>query len=217
MKRKFALLLLITLASMNLKSQRSNFSIGVDAGISRSSLRTDKTLLPENRTSHSEGISIDYQLLKYFSLKSGLYLENKGDIFKIDITDEAGIPLYSIKNRINFTYLTIPLLCSFSTTGTTKLFFNIGSSLGMLQNATQRFDGLEDQNGEINIYDTMRKIDIGLISGIGVNHSITKTISLNFEIRDNYGLLNSKAITAVNAGSSKHNILSALLGVRFKI
>ncbi len=132
------------------------------------------------------GFVYQYAFSASFALHTGLLYESKG------ASDEYSIGPLDFRGRYNFNYLAIPILfrAHLMPEKRVRPFINAGPYLGFL---TRQKSYLYEDNDEISSNvdtDNYRRFDIGVSGGIGVDFLIGEKMHLDFELRDNLGLMN---------------------------
>ena len=142
----------------------------------------------------SAGLSVEYFICKHLSVKSGLAYERKGAQtyrYPMDDVIDGYWPPNNMDKKMNFDYLTIPILGSFSTKGKIKFYMDAGIFLGFLvsQKDLIAADGSNPERIDDN-YATVRKLDFGLSLGLGLKIPLSNKLLLDFGLCNNTGLIN---------------------------
>jgi hypothetical protein len=199
--------------------QTDKINIGLEFGPSLTSLKGNEILEKFNDATlgFSVGPTLQYNFTNLISIRTNIAFERKGAIAKGQAADEFGNLGGEIKTHINFDFLTIPLLTKLTFGNTTKFFADIGPSLGYLIKQTTVTDSFgQYPKKTIDETDLFKKIDIGLIYGIGAERPINEWLSLSIEVRNNRGLNNISKRGVVNDGSIKTNSFNFLVGASYK-
>jgi len=201
MKRKFALFILYSIATThiictNCYGQQNKFNIGTIVGPSLTSVRT----MPKNTSIPTwgaiGGMTFSYNFSPKFSLETGLLFEKRKT--KINSIESESYSPYLYIKEYNVDYLTIPLLTKINL-GKKNIFYTlIGPSYSFLINQTQKKTNYEILNGIMpnqNPYnskiDEFKKNDFSVNFGAGIHLPLKDNIIFNFEIRKNFGLIDS--------------------------
>ncbi len=200
-------------------SQDSKFVVGFELTPTVISLRGN-SMVDDNdvRLSTSTGLSFEYYIDRSFSLKSGLAYERKGAKSSIVLRDETEVILGNQDIRVNYDYLTLPILASFATKGKTKLFVNAGPYFGFLISQKMKYSAVGSYP-EIttNNIDYSRRIDFGLSMGFGLYIPLTEKLLFDLGLRENLGLLNTSKTEVIYDGSIKTNSFGLQLGLKYKL
>ena len=157
-----------------------------------------------NATGFSTGLSFMYRLSKYFSLQSELLYERKG----YEIKGESNSFFkytpgsnYTIDNRVNLDYVTIPLLLNVRFGQKLQVYFNTGIYAAMQMNArctgtayNSYTNGITYQEYKTTVYDDidgyMKSTDWGWAIGSGIQYPVLQKYKLDFAFRYNKGFTN---------------------------
>jgi len=165
---------------------------------------SDNNNMYSNATGFSTGLSFMYRLSKHFSLQSELLYERKG----YEIKGESNSLFkytpgsnYTIDNRVNLDYITIPLLLNVGFGQKFHVYFNTGIYAAMQMNArctgtaySSYSNGITYQEYKKTVYDDidgyMKSTDWGWAIGSGIKYPVLQKYYLNFEFRYNKGFKN---------------------------
>lgn len=113
------IILLITLTvTITTYSQHSKISIGLQAIPLISPIRGNSlTNTYDSRINISPGVTFDYYLSEQTVLNTGLSFERKRAKTEITFLDETGHPITNQDIIINYDYLTLPIILTYSTSG----------------------------------------------------------------------------------------------------
>ena len=165
---------------------------------------SDNNNMYSNATGFSTGLSFMYRLSKHFSLQSELLYERKG----YEIKGESNSFFkytpgsnYTIDNRVNLDYVTLPLLLNVRFGQKLQVYFNTGIYAAMQMNArctgtaySSYSNGITYQEYKTTVYDDidgyMKSSDWGWAIGCGIQYPVLQKYKLDFEFRYNKGFTN---------------------------
>jgi hypothetical protein len=147
------------------------------------------------------GISGQYNFNKMVSMGGEINFERKGDVLYSSRTFtpiQEGQSFFTNSYAYNsIDYITLPVTCKLYFGKKVQFFTNLGLYAGFMMNAntvTKDATFNRDDQGTVttmvtttDISNNIRKVDGGLVTGLGVNISVWKTLALNFEARNNLG------------------------------
>ena len=194
---------------------------------------------------YSSGIALNYKMDKYFSLQTELLFEQKGYQFSdstsstvryyVPSTGNNGND-FSTKTTIRNSYLTLPVLLQFSTTGRCSFFFNTGVYISTLTNVEStgtsdqiyRYEGTYSKTTKAvsdNVQGYFTDFDAGWLAGVGLNIPLFKNWKLNVECKYQEGWSNILKInndlfptdSALSTNSLINKSVSILLGLEIPI
>jgi hypothetical protein len=172
-------LFLIGMSPLFSQGQSTRFQLGIEGGPSLSMLRYDLFFFPskyvEAGPGGAIGLTIKYNINNRLALKTNLSYEMKGNT-------RTGDPDY----RLN--YITLPMLLQVKFGKSPLFFMNIGPYVGYLLPLASNTDYY------------YKPFDMGISMGVGLEIPVSHQFSLNFEIRNNVGLVNISR----NATYNKH-------------
>lgn len=180
----------------------SQIRLGIDGGVTMSDLRGDA--VPDNdKAIYSFYISpnIEIPLYKKISFKGAIAYEKKGDRFNTFIIDPYNENGGVAETSNTFSYLTVPLLLRYSTTGKILFFVNAGPNFSLLLKST----GIEIAN-----------LDMGITSGLGVGINFGEN-RFSFELRNSLGVKNIQDSKIKSRNDLKTNSFYLLLGYSMKL
>jgi opacity protein-like surface antigen len=159
---------------------------------------------------YSSGIALNYKMDQYFSLQTELLFEQKG--YQLSDSTSSTVRYYvpstgnngndfSTKTTIRNSYLTLPVLLQFSTTGKCSFFVNGGIYISTLTNVEStgtsdqiyRYEGSYSKTTKAvsdNVQGYFTDFDSGWIAGCGLNIPVFKNWKLNIECRYQEGWTN---------------------------
>lgn len=186
-------------------SASHSLTVTPKAGISiTGNAGSDNNNMYSNATGFSTGLSFMYRLSKHFALQSELLYERKGyelkgesnSFFKYTPTG-----YYTVDNRVNLDYVTIPILLNMRFGETFTVYFNAGIYAAMQMNARCTGTASNTLSGESSyqvykttVYDNidglMNSSDWGWALGSGIQYPVLKKYKLDLEFRYNKGFTN---------------------------
>ena len=189
-------------------------------------------------TGPSLGFTIDYNLGRKASVRSGLSLERKGYSFKDSSVLyyrylQRSTKMYFVNTRIETDYLVIPALLHFNIGKSDLFFINTGLWLGIMLDARCTGEAFDETRTEYSyryrktmVYDDMGKLlkatDFGWIAGAGLSLPLKNDFKLDIAIRYSDGLMDVFAERGFidkpdkrNAGTViKNRTISFLVGLK---
>jgi hypothetical protein len=193
--------------------QKPSSTFGVSGGLGMSFMRTNPYVLPPEITlGFGGGFLVNLPINRLLSFESELNYERKSDRSKeITITDaQATTVIGSARTYYHFHYLTIPLLLQIKTGEKVRPFFNIGPYVGYLLNESSVSESSFTNIPTTTNSDYQKKLDGGLVTGLGIQLPCSRTVSISIEARNSLGLYNINK-TTLNSGSVAIRTNSALL------
>jgi len=173
--------------------QSHKFEIGIEAFPNLSSLNGTEY---NNRNfepmlNFGAGIFFQYNVRKYFSLRTNIAYERKGSIQNLTGYDINGNPIAGdFFLSSNFDYTTIPLLFRFRFGNSFNFFINAGPYFGFLIKQIYKSDGVFP-TPQVNEGTSFHKrFDLGLSTGLGFSLPVHSKLGFSFELRDNLGFYN---------------------------
>ena len=130
-------------------------------------------------------------------LKTGVYYDRKGSVVTPKSAMNAGLPVTTSKTRTILNYITVPLLVQLSVgrENRVRCYQMLGPYFSYLQG--QHVNRSAPDSGMVESYpvDYYKKLDIGIIIGIGLEIPIKQQFYINAEFRQCVGLfdINSNA------------------------
>ena len=215
MKRIFFLTILILSAITS--NAQSKSKLGVNGGLTYTSLRGNELVKLDPKFSYVTGVSFEYEFGKNISLGFNLNYENKGakENGFYQLTNQNGTSeVIQSDTVIDYNYLVLPIYINYYFGTKNDFYVNGGFFTGYLLNASlssKKFDNKTD------ISDSYKKMDAGLQFGLGKKFSLNDKNELKIEIRENLGLININDFNAYNGGSTKTNSLNLILNWNFTL
>ncbi len=203
-----------------ISAQSNKINIGLEGGFGGASMRGNYLSNGDNmKLGTSGGLIIQYNLKSFLSLKTGIYIENKGSSEKVQGTNQLGQNTKIFRINENFQYLSIPVLLK-ATFGKNKLnyFINVGPSANLLIKQIEHYDAFENIPGRTTDYTSkFKKMEYGIVGGIGVSYTLKQKFICSVELRDNLGLTSISKLPIYGSGSIKTNYLGCFLGIAYKL
>ena len=221
-----ALVCMFTMPAMaQLGEERSNLSIGVNAGMNMSSVSFQPSIKQKSKSGMAFGVTARYMSEKYFKMMCGIQTEinysQRG--WSENIDDGSGNAYSRTMN-----YLEIPLLAHLAFGKDAldegmKFFVNMGPQVGLCLSETEtmsdNWDPTYRPNGVVQQYGKLveNKLDYGILGGIGMELS-TKMGHFLLEGRYYYGLSDFWGSSKKDEfGRSGHSYLGVRLTYLFDI
>lgn len=219
---KKTIVFIFLLFSISAFSQQNKWNVGIVGGPSITALRMVNSKLepPTPTAGFYFGISGRYNFTKNFSIHTELAFDRKGAVNNTTFTDASGNVLSTSKLATQFNYLTLPLLLRASVGSKVEYFLQAGPCVSYLLNQTYKYSNTSvDQNAVHKSNGTMFRpdIDFGISAGLGIVVPVKEKITISFELRENYGLID---LTKNNSNSnikSYNESLSFLVGIVYKL
>lgn len=217
--KKLFLFLLIIRSLAPAFGQQHKVDLGVECGPGLTFLRGNELIEKFNdpRMSVAAGLSLQYNLPKFFSIRTGFLYEQKGSLAKGTILDMNGIKIGSFTARSTFNYLTAPVLIRATFGSNTKFFINSGPYFGYLMKQSFVSEGTNIPVTNVDYTSSYKRLDMGLTLGCGFAIPIKEKLTFSCELRNNLGLYNISNVPVYNDGTTKTNTINLLLGLAYKI
>lgn len=226
MKKILIVVVIVFINVFGANAQDTKIKYGVHIGPNYSSLRGYEIPISPYWYSESSGFSFlggldfEYSLNAKLSLKTELNFEQK--VLKgnnrIELSDINGYQKnISFTTKEKFNYLTLPILLKYNFQEKSSFYVNGGFFIGYLLNAklTNDIDPSIMKTEDTDTSDFYKKIDSGLVLGIGKSFDIGTNKSISVEIRDNLGLSRINKQPVWESGYKKTNSLNLILGFSF--
>lgn len=216
---KIPALLSLLLFSYLINAQ-GKLEIGIETGPNISKIYGNSFIknYHNSRIGFYSGIGLQYNFSKNIALRTGLGFERKGTAHKSDITDNMANKIGQIKYHSNLDYVTLPILFRYSFGMKTKLFVNLGPNFGILIHQKEVSDARPEFSKSVySNYDSFKKLNIGLSTGVGASHPISDRLKLNIEVRNNLGLSPINDYLPISNQDIKTNALNFLLGISMQL
>ena len=216
----FLLSLLLGAASIG-KAQNSKISLSVEGGPSQRSIIVSTALRSVTKATLGfyAGVTAQYQFNKTWSVVTGIGFEHKGSAYETLQVDDNGNAITTWDTRLNYEYLTMPILARVTFGNKVKVFFNAGVYSGLLLDTKYVRTLPNTPRITVSNKSNMKSTDGGLSIGGGVKMEILTKISALVEIRNNYGLaiVNTDSnITRVGSQISTQNVC-LILGLTYDL
>lgn len=200
--------------------QTNKFDIGVEGSPSLIFLRGNDIIdnLHKPTIGFSGGLFFQYNFKKVVSLRTNIAFERKGSVLTYEITTNSnGNSFEKVTTNTNFDYLILPILVRATFGKRVQFFVNAGPYFGYLikQTFVTKGDNIPtttNDNTSLN-----KRFDTGISTGLGLSVPIKTKFLFSFEVRNNLGLYNVRAVSVVNNGTTKTNSTNFLLGFAYKL
>lgn len=197
-RKKILIFFLLVMATSGLYSQTFFLVGGLNESgrMEKSDSYVNEDLISILR--YHAGIMVDYEILDYMSLQTGLVLTNRGYRYKNEIADSS----YKYLETTNIYYLDVPIQ--------TKWFTDVGSGIqvyglagfyigfgikALYQEKTYDNNDYYRSNYYIefgdDINDNIKRMDFGLITGAGVKFKEKHAVQISYDL----GLVNISPFT----------------------
>jgi hypothetical protein len=217
-KAHFWGLLILTLGYTSY-GQTNKIEIGIEGSPSLVFLRGNDVI--DNTQKPTIGVScglfFQYNINKFFSLRTNLAYERKGSRASGVATDIKGNYLGEITINTNFDYVTLPILARATYGKKIHLFVNSGPYIGYLFKHSIVITGDNIPTTTDEDISQYKRFDIGITGGLGLSIPIKTKFAFSFEVRNNLGLNNISQAKVVNDGTIKTNSTNFLLGLSYKL
>lgn len=124
----------------------------------------------------------------------------------------SSIPKNKFQTR--FEYINIPITIKYLLNYEKKLYVNAGGYLGHLIDVKNIDDGKES---DLDFNNQFKKVDYGLVLGIGYNYTFNPSNFLSIELRESYGITTISTPESYIFKDTKRNSLNLILNYHFKI
>lgn len=187
--KKILLSLCSLMFTAMLFSQDQKLEIGIQLAPSITSLWGNSMINQQNsRLVISPRITLDYYLNQNFALNSGLAFERKGTKSKTTAVDSMGWPIGDVAFKINYDYLTLPLMATYTFDGKVKFYLGGGTFLSYLISAKSIINEIEDYPEQTeNHIETTKKIDLGLSFIGGLKIPVADKLLIDIGLREYFG------------------------------
>jgi len=176
---------LSTIFHLTVMGQNNRFELGIEGGPGITTIYGNE-MPAENWefiAGGEAGVFFKYNFSKVFSLKTQLAWERKG--MKFILKNEFFDMAYSA----HFDYLTVPLLIQAGFGGEVHPYINAGPYFSYSINRKYIAKNGESITSDM---ESDKKIDFGIVGGIGIDITLTKLFSMTVDLYDHYGLYNTE-------------------------
>lgn len=220
MKRIINLIISCALAS-TIFAQQNKFNVGVEGGPSLINIRGDAFGDYANPSiGFIGGITLQYNFPKLLSLRTNVSYERKGtQISNIWYKASSGNEVYANKLRLNFDYISVPVLLRANFGKKVDFFLNAGAFFGYLLQEKEISVG---ELGEPRIFSVVQtskfyRFDTGVTLGCGITVPVKNKLLLSVELRNNTGLYNIDKPDIYNSPVINTSSTNLLLGIAYKL
>ncbi len=199
--------LFVVLSALGMHSlQAQTIELGFTAGPSLASVRVSPVPDAQHKpmVSFAFGPTLTYHLSNNLAISSGLLLDRKGTEVETFISPST--------TRINFDYLSLPVMVRYSFGNFVKWYVNAGPYVSYLVQEQRSFSNSTTFAAESKNTDDFKPMDFGLSGGIGLRVPVMCNVYFNTELRHNYGLHNISALPVYKDGKLQTNSTNLLLG-----
>jgi hypothetical protein len=185
--------------------QSNSFIIGLAGGIGSTYMYGNE--LYKQKQSPTLGYSVNFKIEQCFRNRFSVLIpigfEKKGSVSKNSLPFPDGSPGGYANFHFNYTYLTFPLLFKGLIGNKVQGFLEMGPMFGYLlsQETILRSNVLKMDNQSMT--NNFRRLDIGLIVGVGSSVSLSKRFKVGLNYRSNLGLKSLNLFTLENNGKVK--------------
>jgi hypothetical protein len=219
MKKTFVLLVFLT-GCFTVTAQNSKLIIGIEAAAIRTLPWGEDVydaLKPQYNI--SPGLNLEYLLNNNFSMKTGLVYERKGWATCFASSTIDATQIWMSEETVNFDYLTIPMLFSYSTKGNVQFYVNGGVYLGFLLsnnvilNAYGIFPEHVPAEVKYDVSDDTKAFDFGFSFGCGLFLPMGERYAFDFGVRDNLGM--ADMFKPENEGKARINTIGIVASLKY--
>lgn len=216
MKKSFLLFVFVIISTLSFG--QSKVKLGLNGGLNYSSLRGND--LAENLKpgfSFLTGISFEYFLKENLSIGANLNYESKiaKDKGTIYLQYQDGSSEIVKSDAItNYNYLVLPIYVNYYFGENKDFYINGGLFLGYLLNSKLSSKKFNDETSTTNLN---KKLDAGLVFGLGKKVRLNDKNDLKIELRENLGLVNTSDVRVYNNGTIKTNAINLILNWSFNL
>lgn len=224
MKRFIAwLFLTLGLGASAQRYYSPDFAVGVKAGATLSSMAWQPSVRQHMTPGAVVGLTVRYTEEKYFGLTADLVIAQRGWAEKFEDTPEFSY-------RRQFTYLQLPVMTHvYFGSQTFRGFVNLGPSVSYMigDKVTSNFDYKDvksvsgfptDRRTEQLDMKVYRKLDYGIVGGVGVEFRLRRKHSLMVEARYYFGIANVFSSKRGDTfGASRNNSIDLTASYMFRL
>ena len=220
--KKITIVLIFFITSMY---SQNEMYLGVNSGLTYSKFRGNnffKEMKPQ--LDFSIGTSFDIHIKERLLLTTNINYERNSvkkyyDRFQgINIIGyaygQSASSLPQNKFQTRFEYINIPIMLKYLLNYEKKLYINAGGYLGHLLSIKNIDDGKES---DLDFNNQFKKVDYGLVLGIGYNYTFNPNNFLSIELRESYGITTISQPESYIFKDTKRNSLNLILNYHFKI
>jgi hypothetical protein len=197
------------------------FFLGPRMGANLSQIRGLDYSLP--RSGWNLGVFAGYRPCPHTGLTADILLSSNGSRSRLKC--ETGTITESWDAYINMNYLSIPLLYNIyfgKDAGSFGLKMFTGFSTAFLLSAKQNLKYSKEENAtyvdlntEHNMTGQFKRMDLGLIAGGGLIYKMQDNVTLNADVRYQYGLTDIRTQNSSYTNRLHNNNISLLLGMAY--
>lgn len=232
------LLILLFISANSAQAQTNRLNIGLELGGNLSFFR-DKTNYGQwqysatSNVGYTAGLAFQINLSSHLSLQTGVIYDQKKYSFKNTYfhSDPYTIETATRKTANKFEYITLPLLVRATFGEKVHFFVNAGAFVSVLTSQYTSFESesssqhtggsynTSQEKGTFSDLDDYKRLDYGLVGGIGIGIPIKKRWYLTAELRDNLGFCDIRLDKTgfFNESSLKTNSMGLIVGISYKL
>jgi hypothetical protein len=192
-------------------SQEKNWQIGFLTGTGIVSTRTPNISFTGASPGIDVGVMLQCRLTKILKLRMDILAQRRIYRQEVKLTDQMGNHVGNFVFTSNSDFIEFPLMLSWNFGTDTKFVLNTGTYFNYLRQVSSPAQGFSGPS-KANL-DNTKRAGSGVLIGIGISQPVSKKISLLFEIRNKFGLVNYGNSTS----KTYRNDHSLLVGFSFAI
>ena len=163
------------------------------------------------------GGAVYYQFSEVLSIVAGAGLERKGAAGRFQLTDEFGNELRQTRLRLNFDYLSIPLLARFHSGGDGQFFANAGPCFDFMVSARANVGDLGEAPERTDVNEQFDTFNLAAVVGVGYQKEYSDQIKGTIELRNSIGLWNISAAPPEQQARIMVNSAVIFVGVQYRL
>jgi hypothetical protein len=217
------------------QAQTAKIELGIEGGPNVSPFLENKAYKNNDhmhsaiqpRYASSLGFSFQWNSQKSFSLRTGIAFEQNNYSYSTNYSDIGTTQGGQGKGSAHFEYVKLPVLARFTYGQKVRFFFNVGAFFSILTNQRERTEGTNymilggnligsTYKNEFSNLSMYKKIDFGVVGGLGIGIPVKKRWYFSLEARDNFGI-NNILLKNSYSRSLRTNSLNLLVGVSYKL
>ncbi|HET7818209.1 MAG TPA: outer membrane beta-barrel protein [Bacteroidia bacterium] len=208
--------LILSLAFTTSALSQKKYCMGIEGGPSTTFLTGSKIDKRKYSSifSSSAGLFFQYNLSKIIAIRIAVGIEKKGTNYAYSYVSLGGYLPYYVKDnhKVNFDYLTFPILFKRTFTGKINCFFNVGPFLGYL---IRQPVGKIVEGGGVYYNNHYSQFDGGISGGFGISIPIKNKFSVSSECRYNLGIVDITAMGEGHYGTIYTQSINFLFGFSY--
>lgn len=161
------------------------------------------------------GINLNYSFTNGWSVMSNVLIDERDGFSDLKFTNQANNQVTTGNSRINYVYLSIPLLINRSFGNKERFFFTFGPSFDFLLLNTESINIGNQFYYYVYGQNSSNYINLSLNTGIGIKVPLSERFNFSLELRNNLGVLNT--VQSYNdRGYIRTNSTKLLIGISYK-